>query len=140
MRRDGMKRVSELLGPMRSLGEICPPARSFADWRRFLEEARQAGVAGLENQDPPVFATPLGYSLLRRWRWLEESERRGLTYEAAEAWWKATADRENDALEESMRSQDRTRARAMAERESFRKPSQESVRGEMHAFADEVGL
>lgn len=110
-----MHKTSELVGAMGALAHIKPPARSFSDWRRFLDEAREAGVAALDGNEQ--FATPLGFALLRRWRWLEDAERRGLRYEEAETAFAAAIERDSAALKEAMKQADRQRARAMSERD-----------------------
>jgi hypothetical protein len=111
-----IKRISDLLGPMRALAHIRRPGPSYADWHRFLEQCRAAGVAGIyggsdaRNRDFQGFATPLGWPLLRRWRWLRDCEERGLPFAEAEQLFRASIERDGNALA----SADQERAAALA--------------------------
>jgi hypothetical protein len=129
---------------MVELARIKPPGRSYADWRRFLEDCRQAGVAAIladsRGQSTGDFATPLGYALLRRWRWLQEAEERGLRYEDAERAFDAAIERDRDALAASMREQEHRRAKAVRERESARRRKGGDDSDELLSHATEVGL
>ena len=117
-----MKSARNLFGPMTALATIRPPGRSYADVRRFLEDCRKAGVAAVieskDGQPTAEFATPLGPALLRLWRWVEDSERMGIPYEAAEASFNAAIERDRDAFTTSMLEQQRTSARARHERDN----------------------
>ena len=100
-----MQRASELLGSMRALAHIRPPGGSYADWHRFLEQCREAGVAailapsgGKDDGEFHGFATVLGLALLRRWRWLRDCEKRGVPFEEAEALFQVGIERDKDAL------------------------------------------
>src|SRR5262252_10293048 len=100
-----LRRASELIGHMRSLAHIRPPKGSYADWHRFLEQCRAAGVAAIigpaDGKDDGKFhgfATPLGFALLRRWRWLRDCEKRGVPFEEAEQLFQVGMERDKDAL------------------------------------------
>jgi len=132
-----MTSARQLLGPMTTLAEIRPPGRSFAEWHRFLEECREAGVAAL-TEDRRAFATPLGYALLRRWRWLEDAEQRGLRYDDAERAFSAAIERDSAALKASLEETERARARAMQERDPRAARRKARDASDLLDYADEV--
>jgi hypothetical protein len=122
-----MKSIGELFGPVRSLSHIRPPEGSYADWHRFLDECREAGIAAVyegegRHNEPEFhgFATVLGVALLRRWRWLQESEARGIPYAEAESAFAAAIERDSAAIAESAHLQAGASARAAREREKKR--------------------
>ena len=137
-----MNTLRELLGPTASLAHIRPPGPSYAEWHRFLREAEEAGLASTTGSARGVssglLASPLGYALLRRWRWLKESEDRGIPYAEAEAAFEAAIDRDRDALIGTAKEQDRRRAAAIAETEKKRKGDDVNVAAIGHKFFDEA--
>lgn len=118
-----MNTIKELFGPLRALAHIRPPKRSYADWHRFLEQCREAGVAAIlrdpkgTEADFRGFATPLGFALLRRWRWLRDSEARGLAYDNAEIEFQTSFERDRKALIEAGQQAQTTAHRAIRERD-----------------------
>ena len=64
--------------------------RSFADWQAFLAEHR----APPSPAEKPEFGGPFGYSMRKRWDWLQDALERGVDYRAAEAAFDAVVDRE----------------------------------------------
>lgn len=104
--------VQELLGTLKALAHIRPPKRNFADWDRFLEQCREAGVAAVYGNERGEmtggFVTPLGYALLRRWRWLRDSRAAGLDYEAAEMAFYVGLERDKAALTAAEREREKT--------------------------------
>jgi len=136
----GMNRARDLFGPITALATIRPPGPSFADWRRFLEECREAGIAAVEGSQ---FSTPLGYALLKRWRWLEDSERMGVPYEQAEAAFCAAIDREREAYGRADRERAETAARTLAERDgknrrrNGRAPIDDAAADDIFTYAEE---
>lgn len=136
-----MTRLQDLLGPLRQLEHIAPPGPSYAAWERFLEDCRAEGVAALlpdsSGQSAPLFATPLGYALLRRYRWLEESQRLGMPYQEAERAFTAAIERDSAALAEAEHERQRRLARAMRERDK-RRPADDA--DEIFARVDKLGL
>lgn len=123
-----MKKLA--LGAMRSLEFIRPPDPNYGDWRRFLEQCREAGVSAIyvnEHGKFVGFSCPLGMPLLRRWRWLQDAEDRGLAYEDAEAQFGASIERDRDALREAEAERVDSANRATAERERQRKRDVENA-------------
>jgi hypothetical protein len=76
-----------------------------------------------------VFDGPLGYALLRRWRWIQDARDRGISYGEAEAEFSALIDRERAALKAAERERARIAAKTLAERNSskYRKTAAEDV-------------
>jgi len=132
-----MRRASELLGSMRALAHIRPPCAlaaagkgnhdgpckgSYADWHRFLEQCRDAGVAAIlapqDGKDDGKFhgfATALGLALLRRWRWLRDCEALGVPFDQAEQLFQVSMERDKDAITKA--EQERVAALARAQEE-----------------------
>ena len=139
-----MMKLSDLLGPTAKLAHIRPPGPSYAEWHRFLAECEEAGLASTEANargiSTGLLASPLGYALLRRWRWLKEAEDRGIPYAQAEAAFEAAIDRDRDALIGTAKEQDRHRAAAIAETEKKRdgKSSDEASLSGSYDFFDEA--
>lgn len=116
------------LGPMRALAHIRPPDPSFEDWHRFLDQCQHAGLSAVfvdREGDFINFATPVGLSLLRRWRWLRDCEARGIGYEQAEYEFEAAMERDGEALRRAeadrlealdRMTREREQARAVEER------------------------
>lgn len=125
-RNGGLVRVWKLLGPTSALAEIKPPdLKSYDDWERFLEECRVAGAAAVykdreTGEATPEFAGPLGFALLRRWRWLQDARERGIPFYQASAAFDAAIDRDREAVLEAIRQQAARRQKAMAERDGKR--------------------
>lgn len=117
MRETVMHRAKDLFGPLTALAKIKRPGPSYREWHRFLSDCQKAGVAALVSQDPPQFATPLGFALLRRYRWLKDSEERGIPYEQAEQQFCAEIERDRGGLYAAAIAQERQRARALRERD-----------------------
>ena len=132
-----MRTARELLGPMVALAHIKPPGPSFAEWRRFLEDCREEGVAAL-TEDRQAFATPLGYALLRRWRWLEDAEANDVPYYEAERAFSASVERDSEALRTSLIETERARARAMAERDPRATRRKTRTPTSSFSYADDV--
>jgi hypothetical protein len=132
--------LRESLGELSALRKIRPPGRSYADWRRFLEECREAGVAGLVSEHPPRFANFLGPALLRRWRWVEESERMGIPFEEASRAFDAAIERDGESLNGAMAQQQRTRYSAERERDAAKTGRRRVPRDAdaLFAYADEA--
>lgn len=132
-----MNSIRELLGPTANMADIRPPGPSYAEWHRFLTDCEEAGLASTiateRGVDTGRLGSPLGFALLRRWRWLKDSEERGIPYEQAEAAFSAAMDRDHDALVENAKLQDRRRAAAIAE-----KKSAETVAKDARKFFDEA--
>ena len=129
--------VDDLLGPLKALRSIQPPKGSYADWDRFLEECRKAGIAALDKPGG-VFATPLGYALLRRWRWLKESRERGIPYQEATVAFDAMVERDRDASLAGDRDRMQTAARAMRERDGGKRGRRAAPESEdLLEYADE---
>ena len=141
-----MNRVSDLFGPLKALARIRPPCElarpgaenlehyipgvmphrgpcrgSYAEWHRFLDECLEAGIATTytdqEGEHFRGFATPLGFALLRRWRWLRDSEAQGLPYEDAELAFTAAFERDREALIEAANRQEIDAALAALEKD-----------------------
>lgn len=102
---------------MRALAHIRPPGRSYADWLRFLEQCREAGVGAIyrDKEDFQGFATPLGFTLLRRWRWVRDSVAKGLEYDQAELAFDAGLERDKEALIDAEKQQGEAAAKAREE-------------------------
>lgn len=132
-----MNSIRELLGPTANMADIRSPGPSYAEWHRFLDECEEAGLAstiGTERGiDTGRLGSPLGFALLRRWRWLKDSEERNIPYEVAEAAFTAAMDRDHDALVEHAHAQDRRRAAAIREKQSA-----ETVAKNARKFFDEA--
>lgn len=129
-----LKQAKEQFGAMRALRHIRPPRltckpghthdgacrSTYDEWRRFLEQCRAAGVAAIYTDDDGTFrgfATPLGYALLKRWRWLTDCEARGVNEEEAEREWLVRYERDKDALLQSEREREEAVQRALHERD-----------------------
>jgi hypothetical protein len=132
--------LHETLGELTALRKIRPPGRSYDDWRRFLEECREAGVAALTSEHPPRFANFLGPALLRRWRWVEESERMGIPFEEASRAFDAAIERDSDAMNGAMAHQQRMRQSAERERDAAKTGRRRVPRSadELFDYADEA--
>lgn len=129
-----MRRLSDELGTSRVIARIRAPGRSYADWHRFLEECREAGLAAVygdaNGESRAEFVTPFGYALLRRFRWLRDAEAMGLPYEEAEAAFGVGMERDADALRRADEDREASMLRAMQEREA----------ADIFARAAELGL
>jgi hypothetical protein len=120
-------KLGGFLRPTDALARIKPPARSFADWERFLNECEAAGlcstIANSYGESTGIFASPVAYALLRRWRWLRYCREKGISYEAGEA-----------LFDEGIEKADRER------RNAERSNKGDSVADAVFSYARERGL
>ena len=151
-----MKSLRNLLGGTADLATIPPPNPSFVGWRRFLDDAIEAGaiiVEGDKNGDATRYSGHLGHALARRVSWLANALKRGIPYQEASDAFDAAVDRERAAQQRATASQDKRRAstiqEAADEKRATRRPARRasdgyspdnSWRDEMSAFAEDAGL
>lgn len=147
-----MMSASRLLGAMRAVATIPPPARSFEDWERFLEACREAGMTGYDDARRE-FATPLGEALLKRWRWLRDARARGLDFETASDEFDRSVDVARAEAQSRMSEAEKVRARHTLEATDARRQRRNNRNrtindrdrepdwsDQMHTFAEEAGL
>lgn len=137
-----MSRIKKAaLGSLRALAFIRPPDDNFPDWHRFLDQCNAAGVTSIyadEHGKFVSFGTPMGMPLLRRWRWLQDAERRGLSFEEAEAAFELEIERDKDALLTAEAERQHSANRASLERERHHQRDVENAEKSMATAVDRL--